>query len=92
MQACRRQTAQAIWNDMEQNRLLSDTGIANNLAQQRMGAIVAKQTFGRMKNPPTIMTCTLECGAGKKSVANFAFGLIIFKFWVAMAILTIITR
>jgi hypothetical protein len=34
----------------------------------------------------------VECGSGKKSVANVAFGLIIFKFWVAMAILAIITR
>jgi len=58
MQACCRQTAQAIWNDMEQNRLVSDIGFANSLAERKMEAIVAKEASIRMKNLPTIMTCT----------------------------------
>ena len=58
MQACCRQTAQAIWNDMEQNRLYRDIGFANSLAERKMEAIVGKETSIRMKNLPTIMTCT----------------------------------
>jgi len=69
MQACCRQTAQAIWNDMEQNRLVSDIGFANSLAERKMEAIVGKEASIRMKNLPTIMTCTRPYRIYRKNVA-----------------------
>lgn len=43
---------------MEQNRLVSDIGFANSLAERKMEAIMGKEASIRMKNLPTIMTCT----------------------------------
>jgi hypothetical protein len=38
---------------------VSDISFANSPAECKMGAIVAKEASGCMKNAPTIMICTL---------------------------------
>jgi hypothetical protein len=43
---------------MDPSRLVSDIGFAYSVVERRMAALMGKQTSGRLKNPPTIMTCT----------------------------------
>ena len=55
-----------FWNDLESFRLIISAGFAGQPAKRPMGAIMAEQTLGSLKNPPTNMKCTLNENIHKK--------------------------